>query len=70
MNRAKKSLPTRPFFARFLEKQVLENVAGGGPVMTDKYPSDSDEDVTLKYPSDNDEDVTLKYPSDSDESNG
>lgn len=55
MNRTKKPLPTRPFFARFLEKQQLRNTTGGGPVVTDKYPSDSDEDVTLKYPSDSDE---------------
>jgi hypothetical protein len=67
MNRTKKPLPTKPFFARFLEKQALENVAGGGPIQTHKFPSDSDEDVTLKFPSDNDEDVTLKFPSDSDE---
>ncbi len=55
MNRTKKPLPARPFFARFLEKQALENATGGGPIVTTKYPSDSDEDVTLKYPSDNDE---------------
>lgn len=56
MNRTKTPLPTRPFFARFLEKQALENVAGGGgPVVTLKFPSDNDEDVTLKFPSDNDE---------------
>jgi hypothetical protein len=57
MNRQKKQLPTRPFFARFLEKQALENVAGGGggPIVTLKFPSDNDEDVTLKFPSDNDE---------------
>lgn len=54
MNRAKKQ-PTRPFFARFLEKQAMQNAMGGGPVTTDKYPSDSDEDVTLKFPSDSDE---------------
>lgn len=56
MNRKNKQLPTRPFFARFLEKQALQSVAGGGgPIVTLKYPSDNDEDVTLKYPSDNDE---------------
>jgi len=56
MNRTKKQLPTRPFFARFLETQALENATGGGgPIVTQKYPSDSDEDVTLKFPSDNDE---------------
>jgi hypothetical protein len=57
MNRTKKPLPTRPFFARFLEKQAMENVTGGGdgPFVTLKYPSDGDEIVTLKFPSDNDE---------------
>ena len=55
MNRKKKQLPTRPFFARFLENQALENATGGGPIVTQKYPSDADEDVTLKYPSDSDE---------------
>jgi hypothetical protein len=57
MNRKKKQLPTRPFFARFLEKQALEDVTGGdcGPVVTLKFPSDNDEAVTLKFPSDNDE---------------
>ncbi len=66
----------KPFFARLLEAQELEQVAGGKrPVVeTRKYPSDSDEGgggvVTLKFPSDADEcgeAVTLKYPSDSDE---
>jgi hypothetical protein len=60
----------KPFFARLLESQELEQAAGGAlPVQTLKYPSDSDEGfVTLKYPSDKDECfVTLKYPSDSDE---
>jgi Serine endopeptidase inhibitors len=69
MNRKKKSVPTKPFFARFLEKQALDKVAGAGNV-TLKFPSDNDEDVTLKFPSDNDEDVTQKFPSDSDESGG
>lgn len=56
MNRKNKPLPTKPFFARFLEKQAMENVTGGGgPYVTLKYPSDNDEDVTLKFPSDNDE---------------
>ncbi len=51
----------RPFFARLLESQELQQAAGGA---TRKYPSDSDEAVTLKYPSDGDDFVTLKYPSD------
>lgn len=44
MNR-KPKLPTRPFFARFLEKQALETITGGGdpPMVTHKFPSDSDE---------------------------
>jgi hypothetical protein len=70
MNRTKKQLPTRPFFARFLEKQELENAAGAGPVTTDKFPSDSDEDHTLKFPSDDDEATTTKFPSDGDDSDG
>jgi hypothetical protein len=45
MNRKPKQLPTRPFFTRFLEKQTLEKVTGGGdpPMETHKFPSDSDE---------------------------
>jgi len=46
----------KPFFARLLETQELETVSGG-VVVTNKYPSDSDEDVTLKYPSDSDEGI-------------
>ncbi|HVG60961.1 MAG TPA: microviridin/marinostatin family tricyclic proteinase inhibitor [Hyalangium sp.] len=53
----------KPFFARLLESQELEQAAGGA---TKKYPSDSDA-VTLKYPSDGDDYVTMKYPSDQDE---
>lgn len=54
----------RPFFARLLEAQELEEVSGGRrpPVVeTRKYPSDSDEPdkeppiVTLKFPSDNED---------------
>ena len=46
----------KPFFARYLEAQELEDVTGGGP-QTLKYPSDKDEipAQTLKYPSDGDE---------------
>jgi hypothetical protein len=44
----------KPFFARLLESQELEQAAGG-VIATRKYPSDSDESVTLKYPSDSDE---------------
>jgi hypothetical protein len=66
MNRKQKQLPTRPFFARFLEKQQLKDAAGGG-VVTLKFPSDNDEDVTLKFPSDSDEAVTQKFPSDGDD---
>jgi hypothetical protein len=44
----------KPFFARLLEAQELEQAAGGA-IQTRKYPSDSDEFFTLKYPSDSDE---------------
>ncbi len=51
----KDAKPKKPFFARYLEAQELEKVAGGGPV-TLKYPSDRDEyDQTMKWPSDGDE---------------
>lgn len=46
-----------PFFARFLEAQELEQASGGTLLQTKKFPSDSDEAVTLKYPSDGDDDV-------------
>ncbi|MFY0580665.1 microviridin/marinostatin family tricyclic proteinase inhibitor [Cystobacter fuscus] len=44
----------KPFFARLLEAQDLEKVAGGAPRQTLKYPSDSDEcsPFTRKWPSD------------------
>ncbi|MCY1073987.1 microviridin/marinostatin family tricyclic proteinase inhibitor [Archangium lansingense] len=51
----------RPFFARLLEEQELDQVGGGVAAQTEKFPSDSDEcdrdpnPVTLKYPSDRDE---------------
>jgi len=49
----------KPFFARLLESQELEQAAGGARFVTMKYPSDSDEYyTTLKYPSDKDEYVT------------
>lgn len=36
-----------PFFARFLEKQRTEQASYA---QTTKFPSDSDEDITLIYP--------------------
>ena len=51
----------KPFFARLLEEQELEQAAGGAPPQTEKFPSDSDEcdrdpiRVTQKYPSDGDD---------------
>jgi hypothetical protein len=53
----------KPFFARLLEAQELEQVAGGGGgggPQTRKFPSDKDESsgpifTTQKFPSDNDE---------------
>ncbi|MBN3873083.1 microviridin/marinostatin family tricyclic proteinase inhibitor [Nostoc sp. JL33] len=64
-----------PFFARFLEGQNAEDlcdqeseaISGGQTVMTQKYPSDSEDGVvaTKKYPSDSDEQaVTHKCHSD------
>lgn len=63
----KKDMTKKPFFARLLEEQELEQVSGGANVTT-KYPSDSDEETTttVKDPLD----TTQKYPSDSDESGG
>jgi hypothetical protein len=49
MNRTKKTttdkLPPRPFFARFLEQQTLQDVVAGidPPKHTLKFPSDNDE---------------------------
>jgi hypothetical protein len=65
----------KPFFARLLEAQELEQVAGGGcDPQTKKFPSDTDEGgggpVTLKYPSDKDDGggaVTQKFPSDNED---
>ena len=54
MKQDTKTQGKKPFFARLLETQELEKVTGG-VVATTKYPSDSDEDVTMKYPSDGDE---------------
>ncbi len=72
---AKKTPPRegrKPFFARLLEAQELEQVAGGKSFATRKYPSDNEDGgVTEKFPSDSDEvAVTLKYPSDAEDSGG
>lgn len=56
MKQDTKTQGKKPFFARLLETQELNKVTGG-VVATTKYPSDTDEDVTLKYPSDGDDDV-------------
>lgn len=53
----------KPFFARLLEEQELEQVSGGANV-TLKYPSDGDEEQSIVKPPD----TTQKYPSDGDES--
>ncbi|HEX8822158.1 MAG TPA: microviridin/marinostatin family tricyclic proteinase inhibitor [Archangium sp.] len=62
----------KPFFARLLEAQELEHVAGGvrPSSLTRKAPSDHEEvSTTEKYPSDSDEvATTLKYPSDNEDS--
>ena len=57
----KKDTTKKPFFARLLETQELEQVSGGADG-TLKYPSDSD-DHAVQAPVDG----TLKYPSDSDD---
>ncbi len=59
-----------PFFARYLENQLdelseeeMNAVVGGCPLppvkggnlVTEKFPSDSDEAMTMKYPSDNED---------------
>ncbi|MBE7384949.1 MAG: microviridin/marinostatin family tricyclic proteinase inhibitor [Leptolyngbya sp. SIO1E4] len=63
-----------PFFARYLEKQITQElseeeakkVSGGvSPLVTFKTPSDIDEVATPKK-----FDVTHKYPSDGDEDHG
>ncbi|HYO72780.1 MAG TPA: microviridin/marinostatin family tricyclic proteinase inhibitor [Archangium sp.] len=60
----KKEMNRKPFFARLLEDQELEQVSGGTG-QTLKFPSDGhDSNVTLQ---ENAGDGTLKYPSDSDE---
>jgi hypothetical protein len=56
------STKEKPFFVKFLEGQefpnVKTNIKAGvddpGPI-TQKYPSDGDDDRTLKFPSDSDE---------------
>jgi len=72
---AKKTPPRegrKPFFARLLEAQELEQAAGGTRFTTRKFPSDNEDTaVTEKFPSDSDEvSVTLKYPSDSEDGGG
>ncbi|MFY0573780.1 microviridin/marinostatin family tricyclic proteinase inhibitor [Cystobacter fuscus] len=65
----KKDTTKKPFFARLLEEQELEQVTGGVANKTQKYPSDEDEveasliksppDTTMKYPSDGDDDTAV-----------
>jgi len=44
VNKKPNKLPTKPFFTRFLEQQQrLQDVTGGQPAHTLKFPSDSDE---------------------------
>lgn len=50
MNPVKHKLPTRPFFARFLDRQDLKKIDGGtsrGGDSTDKFPSDNDEHTSV-----------------------
>jgi len=60
----KKDTTKKPFFARLLEDQELDQVTGGAGV-TLKYPSDGD-DTNAQAPLDG----TLKHPSDSDDLEG
>ncbi|ATB36778.1 hypothetical protein CYFUS_002193 [Cystobacter fuscus] len=59
----KKDTTKKPFFAKLLEEQELEQVTGGAVKQTQKYPSDGDEALAIKPPPDQ----TQKYPSDGDE---
>ncbi|OJH37758.1 microviridin/marinostatin family tricyclic proteinase inhibitor [Cystobacter ferrugineus] len=63
----KKDTTKKPFFARLLEEQELEQVTGGAANKTQKYPSDEDdfEASLIKPPPD----TTQKYPSDGDDDN-
>lgn len=60
----------KPFFSNFMEQQLdnkaEENVSGAGLSLTQKYPSDKEDDYTKptldmaqtqKYPSDGDDDI-------------
>lgn len=47
MNNTKKTKAEKPFFARFLSKQELQQATGGDPgggAQTNKFPSDGDDD--------------------------
>ncbi|PTL79433.1 microviridin/marinostatin family tricyclic proteinase inhibitor [Vitiosangium sp. GDMCC 1.1324] len=57
----------KPFFARLLEEQELEQVSGGIAQTTLKYPSDSDESTASVV---NPPEQTQKFPSDGDEAEG
>lgn len=57
MNKPETKPTKKPFFARYLETQELEQVQGGA---TKKFPSDGDEAQTQKYPSDGDD--ALPFP--------
>lgn len=46
MNQTKKKTPEKPFFTRFLNLQELKETTGGKPEVTQKWPSDGDEDNT------------------------
>lgn len=54
----------KPFFARLLEEQELEQVSGGNAHVTTKYPSDTDEEVASIV---NPPEQTQKFPSDGDD---
>ncbi|MET0401502.1 MAG: microviridin/marinostatin family tricyclic proteinase inhibitor [Cystobacter sp.] len=63
-----KDTTKKPFFARLLEDQELDQATGGAtpPKYTQKYPSDGDENVAFATPPKK----TQKYPSDGDDHGG
>ena len=65
-----KDTTKKPFFARLLEDQELDQATGGAatpPKTTQKYPSDGDDDIAsiVSPPK-----TTQKYPSDGDDHGG
>ncbi len=64
MKKDNKAQGKKPFFARLLETQELETVAGGATIT---YPHIDTPDTNITYPHIDTPDQTTKYPSDRDE---